>query len=129
MSRSNISLSKFSFVLFGFLIFNVFLCGYAAQDATNSRRNKEYISNNELTTGDQGRSAQDIELTRLIRQKVVAQGSFSSTAKNVKIITHAGAVTLKGPVQTLAEKERIFDIAASVAGIHRVNNEIEVIKE
>lgn len=123
------SLSKFSAIIFAFTIFNVFLCGYAAQDATNSTRNKEYIQNNELTTRDQGRSKQDIEMTRVIRQKVVAESDFSTSAKNIKIITNAGGVTLKGPVKTQMEKVRIDEIAKSIAGKNRVNNELEVIQE
>jgi len=123
------SLTKFSSFIAGFLVFNIFLCAYAAQDATNSSRNKVYIQENQLTSRDQGRSKQDIEVTRSIRQKVVAENSFSSSAKNVKIITNAGSVTLKGPVQTQIEKDRIFEIAISIAGKNHVNNEIEVIKE
>jgi hyperosmotically inducible periplasmic protein len=123
------SLTKFSSFIAGFLVFNIFLCAYAAQDATNSSRNKVYIQENQLTSRDQGRSKQDIEVTRSIRQKVVAENSFSSSAKNVKIITNAGSVTLKGPVQTQIEKDRILEIAISIAGKNHVNNEIEVIKE
>lgn len=122
-------ISHFSSVLVGFLVFNIFLCAYAAQDATNSQRNKAYIQENQLTSRDQGRSEQDIELTRSIRQRVVAENSFSTTAKNIKIISNAGGVTLKGPVQTQIEKDRLFEIATSIAGKNRVNNEIEVIKE
>lgn len=121
--------SKSSVLVFSFLIFNVFLCGYAAQDANNSSRNKEHVENNDLTSKDQSNAKHDIEVTRKIRQKVVAEDSFSTTAKNVKIITIGGGVTLKGPVQTMAEKDRIAEIARSIAGKSQVIDELEVVKE
>lgn len=122
-------LSKFGIVLLIFGIINIYLCGYAAQDAANSTRNKTQIERHELTARDQGNSKVDIEITRNIRRRVVSEKSFSGSAKNIKIITIGGAVTLKGPVQSQDEKEAIDKIAHEVAGRAQVNNELEVINQ
>lgn len=81
-----------------------------------------------VTAQDQGTSEYDIRTTRTIRKQVVAQDDFSSNAKNVKIITINGTVVLKGPVKTMAEKNKIASIAANVAGETKVVNEITVVK-
>jgi osmotically-inducible protein OsmY len=48
------------------------------------------------------------------------------TAKNVKIITNEGVVTLRGPVKTSEEKAQIAAIAQRVAGVKRVDNQLEL---
>jgi osmotically-inducible protein OsmY len=45
----------------------------------------------------------------------------------VKVIARDGAVTLKGPVHSEAEKSNIEAKAVAVAGQGKVNNEIRVI--
>ena len=48
------------------------------------------------------------------------------TAKNVKIITADGVVTLRGPVNTGAEKMTIAKLAEANAGGAKVMNQLEV---
>lgn len=95
-------------------------------DADNSAQNKKQVQNAELDARDQGSSKSDTELTRRIRQEVVKQDQFSTNAKNVKIITRSGQVTLKGPVKTMEEKKQIEMLAKKVAGVGHVSNEIEI---
>ena len=121
--------SHFTFGAIFLAVVNVAICAYAAQDATNSGKNKVQIQNNELDARDQGISKADVEVTRKIRQEVVGEKSFSSSAKNIKIITREGHVTLKGPVQNTTEKQKIEELAVKVAGKKHVNNEIEVINQ
>ncbi len=101
---------------------------YAAEEVDNSAKNKKQVENGELDACDQGTSIADIELTRKIRQEVVNDKAFSTNAKNVKIITIGGKVTLKGPVKTMEEKKSIGILATKVAGKGHVNNEIEIEK-
>jgi osmotically-inducible protein OsmY len=54
---------------------------------------------------------------------------MSVNAKNVKIITQEGKVTLRGPVKTEEEKQKIEKIASDVAGADKVDNQMEVNKE
>ena len=68
----------------------------------------------------------DRDLTQQIRKAIMADKSLSTTAKNVKIITVNGAVTLRGPVKSLHEKEAIEAKAQQIAGATNVENQLEV---
>jgi hypothetical protein len=79
-----------------------------------------------LTPMDQSSDAGDVEITRRIRKALMADDTLSTTAKNIKIITVNGTVTLRGPVETAGERLSILDKANTVANGH-VNNQLEVI--
>jgi hyperosmotically inducible periplasmic protein len=79
-----------------------------------------------LTPMDQGGSAGDRELTATIRRAIVGDGSLSTNAHNVKIITVDGVVTLRGPVKTPAEKAAVAVTAKKAKGVKRVDNQLEV---
>jgi len=78
-----------------------------------------------LTPGDQGESDSDRKTTATIRQSLTSNDQLSTTAKNVKIITMGGKVTLRGPVNTEAEKDAI-ESAVKQAGAVSVDNQLEV---
>jgi len=80
-----------------------------------------------LTPVDQGGAESDRKITQQIRQAVVGDDSLSFTAKNVKIITIDGKVTLRGPVKSEQERSAIGAAAKKVAGA-RVDNQLEVAK-
>lgn len=91
----------------------------ALQKSNNSGVNKRYMGKNAktLTPPDQSRgTAQDVELTRRIRELVTSEDSFSTSAQNVKIVTISGIATLRGPVASAQEKTRIAKIASDVLG-------------
>jgi len=48
------------------------------------------------------------------------------TAQNVKIITLDGVVTLRGPVKSQEEKQRIASAAEKVAGRGKVQDYLEI---
>jgi len=77
---------------------------------------------------DQSNSASDLKITQQIRQAVMADGSLSFTAKNVKIITANGKVTLRGPVKSEQERQSIETSARKVAGDSNVDDQLEVKK-
>ena len=58
----------------------------------------------------------DLKITQAIRQALMKDGELSMTAKNIKIITANGQVTLRGPVKTAQEKAKIDQLAKSAAG-------------
>ena len=70
----------------------------------------------------------DRDITAAIRRSVVADSSLSWNAKNVKIITVAGKVTLRGPVKSDAEKATIEAKTKAAAGVTEVDNQLEVKK-
>jgi hyperosmotically inducible protein len=90
--------------------------------AVNERdRNRET-----KTPIDQNENQRDVNITADIRKAVLAEKDMSINARNVKIITADGKVTLRGPVNSDQEKEVIDDIARRLAGKDNVTNEIEV---
>lgn len=78
------------------------------------------------TAADQTGAPADLEMTRRIRQAVVQDDTLSVGAQNVKIITIAGRVTLRGPVKSDAERTLIAGKANDIAGATNVDNQLEV---
>jgi osmotically-inducible protein OsmY len=97
-----------------------------SHDADNTGRNVRDRSDATLTPGDQGGTESDREITRQIRRTITSNDQLSSNAKNVKIITANGKVTLRGPVKSDQEKQTIATAAQGVAGVSSVDNQIEV---
>jgi osmotically-inducible protein OsmY len=94
--------------------------------ADNTAKNERDSSGETKTSGDQSNSPEDIKITAAIRRAVVADGSLSMTAKNVKIITANGMVTLRGPVNSAEEKAAIAKLAKTAAGAAKIDNQLEV---
>jgi hypothetical protein len=69
----------------------------------------------------------DLDLTRRIRDALVANDKVTTLGKNVAIDARDGEVTLKGTVMTLSERTLVGDIASRVAGRGKVENELEFI--
>jgi hyperosmotically inducible periplasmic protein len=97
-----------------------------APQEDNSKKNERDRDGTTKTAGDQSNKPEDIKITQNIRQAVVKDGALSITAKNVKIITVDGEVTLRGPVNTEQEKLTIDKIAKTAAGETKVVNQLEV---
>ena len=91
----------------------------------NTRVNERDRDHSAVTPMDQKNNPADLETTQAIRKAVMADGALSATAKNVKIVTENGVVTLRGVVKTEAEKKAIEAKARSV-GTKRVDNQIDV---
>ena len=79
-----------------------------------------------MTAGEQSSATNDVALTRNIRRAVVRDHSLSMLAHNVKIVSANGNVTLRGPVNSEAEKVAIASKAKALAGAGNVNNQLEV---
>lgn len=98
----------------------------AQADPDNTGRNVRDRSEDTLTPGDQSESKADVELTQRIRKAVVDDESLSTTAHNIKIITINGVVTLRGPVKSEQERDKIVATAQQMAGAKQVDNQLEV---
>jgi hyperosmotically inducible protein len=68
----------------------------------------------------------DTTITRDIRRSIVGDKTLSTYARNVKVITRDGQVTLKGPVRTDEEKQTVEAKATQVAGVGHVKNDMSV---
>jgi osmotically-inducible protein OsmY len=69
----------------------------------------------------------DAEITRLIRQALRGDKALSSDARQVKIVTNAGYVTLKGRVRSAEEKTVVEAKAAQIAGDDYIKSELGVV--
>lgn len=94
-------------------------------DRDNSSVNARDVDSRSKTPLDQNENKRDIALTADIRSRVV-DTKLSTNAKNVKIITQNGKVTLRGPVKSADEKSRIEEIARTVAGVDNVDSQLEI---
>ena len=96
--------------------------------ADNTGTNVRDRGGDTLTPMDQAKgSDEDVKVTQEVRKAIVDDDSLSTSAHNVKIITLAGVTTLRGPVDSEAEKARVGELAAKAAGSRKnVKNELEV---
>jgi hyperosmotically inducible periplasmic protein len=100
--------------------------GEAADSAPDNTGRNVRDRGDTLTSGDQSETEADRTLTQKIRQAVVGDDSLSMTAKNVKIITVDGVVTLRGPVKSEDERKKVAAKAEQIAGAGKVQNHLEV---
>ena len=94
-------------------------------DASNTRINKRDRDDKTLTPMDQMNNSSDLKITQEIRQALMKDG-YSMDAKNIKVITRNGVVTLRGPVKTAAELEKISVLVKTMPGIKSINNQLQV---
>ncbi len=92
----------------------------------NTKVNQRDRNASEATADQQKDNRSDREITRDIRQSLVKDKSLSTYAHNVKVITQAGKVTLKGPVRSDDEKLSVEQKAAAVAGTENVTDQLQV---
>ena len=101
----------------------------AADDKTkpdNTAINERDRSRETQTSGDQSNSSADLKTTQAIRQALMKDGELSTTAKNIKIITNNGQVTLRGPVKNAQEKAKIDQLARSAAGGAKIDDQLDI---
>ena len=94
--------------------------------ADNTATNERDRSGETQTSGDQSNSSADLKVTQAIRQTLMKDGELSMTAKNIKIITENGQVTLRGPVKNVQEKARVNQLAKSAAGGAHIVDQLDV---
>jgi osmotically-inducible protein OsmY len=96
------------------------------KNADNTGRNERDRSGETLTPPDQSGKTADIDITAEVRRAIVDDKTMSFNARNAKIITVDGVVTLRGPVDSQQEKDALEAIAAKCTGVTKVVNELEV---
>ncbi len=107
----------------------VSLAAMAADDETkpdNTAINERDRSNDTQTSGDQSNSSADLKITQAIRRALMKDGELSTSAKNIKVITENGKVTLRGPVKTVQEKAKVDQLAKSAAGGAPIVDQLDV---
>ena len=97
----------------------------SSEPADNSKSNKSNAANAE-TADSQTNTPTDIDLTKRIRQSLIADKSLSTYAHNVKIVSVNGNVTLNGVVRSADEKSSVEMKAANIAGKNRVTDDLTI---
>ncbi len=72
----------------------------------------------------QSNQSSDLTITRNIRRALIKDKSLSVEAHNVTITTKDGKVTLKGRVESAAEKQTVESAANNVAGAGNVDDQL-----
>ena len=104
------------------------LAGTTQQDTQQAPADNTKNNQGAGPTADQQKmDPADRQITKKIRMSIHEDKSISVYAHNIKIITQAGKVTLKGPVRTEDEKNSIAMKATAVAGDGNVDNQITVV--
>jgi len=83
------------------------------QDTTKKPDNSAQNQNQGKTADNQPDAKADRSTTAAVRRAIVADKDLSTSAHNIKIITTNGTVTLKGPVKSEEEKQKVLKDAQS----------------
>lgn len=102
--------------------------GAVRGDADNTGRNVRDRDADSVTPMDQSNDKGDVAITRRIRKSIVDDSSMSTNARNVKIVTADGKITLRGPVKDEQERAKIVTAAKRAAKAEKleVDDQLEV---
>ena len=92
----------------------------------NTRSNKVDPSNTTTTAGSQKNDAADMQITKQIRESIVADKSISTYAHNIKIVAVGSNVTLNGVVRSQEEKDSIQSKAQAVVSNGSITNNLKI---
>jgi osmotically-inducible protein OsmY len=92
----------------------------------NTQRNLRDKDNMTITAEDQKESKADLNINPHISKGVHKDKTLSMDARNAKIITRNGVVTLRGPVETEAERLKLQQITQKTKGVLQIDNQLEI---
>lgn len=122
MRKQRVKVPVWAF-FFASLFFLTSTFAVSAQQAPDNTGNNKQQG---ITADQQSNAAADRAITRKIRKSLIADKSLSTDAHNVKIITKNGMVTLKGPVKSEDEKQKVASMAAEVVDASKIDNQLTV---
>jgi hypothetical protein len=95
------------------------------REARETEQDLEEESADVPTALQQGNDEVDLDLTARIRKQLMDDDSLSFAAKNVRVITKDGLVTLRGQVNNQSERRAVYKKAVAEAGPGRVSDHLE----
>lgn len=114
-------------LIIGLIAAGILACAAQQPPATdNTAVNKRDRAKNAQTADRAKDDVSDRELMQKIRKAIMDDQSLSTYAHNVKVIARNGKVTLKGPVNSVEEKQSVSQKATDLAGAGNVMNQITV---
>lgn len=100
--------------------------GDMAKEADNTANNKGDGADAAKTPFDQSNAQPDIKTTADIRKAILGMEGMSTNADNVKVITSADAVAIRGVVESQSEIDAITKIVQEHAGSRKVDVQLSV---
>jgi osmotically-inducible protein OsmY len=100
--------------------------GDETKAADNTGRNVRDRGGDTATPTDQSENQADLAITQKVRQALMDDDTLSFNAQNVKVVTENGKVTLRGPVESDAEKRAIEAKVRAIGGVSNVDNQLEI---
>lgn len=97
-----------------------------APNADNSAQNAGAERKDAVTAEKQDNKKSNVEILAQIRKTIVDDNGLSMNAKNAKILFKNGLVTLKGPVDSEAEKSRVEELAKTCSSVSSVKNMLTI---
>jgi osmotically-inducible protein OsmY len=119
------------------VVYALVLSGTLATGGLHAQNTKAAPDNTKANKGDTSAQSvtadkamknnlSDRQVEAHIRRDVVKDKSLSTYAHNVKIVSANGKVTLKGPVRSEEEKQKVEQYAKKYAADQNVTNELTV---
>lgn len=99
--------------------------GTTARDSTTSSP----LDPAPVTVPSEPSGITDDQLAQTVRTALSNDAALASEAKSASVSVSMGVVTLRGTVRADADKSRAETIAHGVAGVERVDNQLEVVPE
>lgn len=93
-------------------------------EADNTARNEPDAKGETVTPPDQGTSDADMKMTKDIRAAIVSS-DLSFNAKNIKIITRDGHVTLRGVVDNSAEHAAVIKLVGKHVNASHITDSLK----
>jgi osmotically-inducible protein OsmY len=97
-----------------------------APKADNTKQNEGAARKDAVTAEKQKNGKGQVAVLADIRKTIMAEKDLSMDAKNIKILYSKGLVTLRGPVDSDAEKSRVEELAKGCNGVTSVKNLVTV---
>lgn len=98
----------------------------ASPNADNTKLNARDAGDATATPQAQPNAKADRDVLAAVRKSIVHDKSLSVYAHNVKIVVSGGAVTLRGPVKSDDEKNKVGALAKAVTGVSSVDNQVDI---
>jgi osmotically-inducible protein OsmY len=102
------------------------LLGSAQTGQKPAPDNSKVNADHGTTADNQSNTSSDRLMTANVRKAIMADKDLSTYAHNIKIVTTNGHVTLKGPVKSEDEKQRIVSDLSGVVPADSLTNQLTV---
>lgn len=87
------------------------------------------IESEQYTFDKDANKPTDRNLVSNIRKELVNDKSISKSGKNIQIIVVGKEITLKGPIPSESEQNKILQLTGKNSSGHKIRNQMEVIRE